>query len=242
MATPSRPSSSKQSRRAAIERETRRREQALAVPPERSVFVLREHYCDEGGPCGFWTREYHELAGTDRFDFDAWRERIRSGPVGWVPPEIVCQDDPEFPTQSGPGDFGRFQDLMIFSGRSAHALRPFLEPCGVFLPVCSELGNYVGFRLDAVVDALDADRTRASWCLMPDLGARDRANSIYAYAFHTEKLGEAAIFRVPQHFEILVLKPFADVVRSSLFTGFRFCRVWPTSMTGLWWHQKENWF
>jgi hypothetical protein len=241
MAKHTQQSPSKQSRRASIEREVRRREEALAVPPDRHVFVFQEHFCDQGGPRGFWTKDYRDVAGTDNFDFQAWRARVKSGPEGWVAPEVVCQDDPDFPTQNGPGDFGEFHDLMIFSARAVQSLQHLLEPCGTFLPVRSELGAYVGFRLDSVLDALDLDRTRASWWLRPGHDKKESALSIEGYAFHTAKLGSVPIFRVPQHYDILVLKPFVEVVRANSLTGFRFCRVWPTSMAGLWWQQKQNW-
>ena len=222
----------KQARKVAIQGEIRKREDALGVPTERRVFVFKQHYYDEGGPRPLSVKEFQE--GPDDFDFERWRDRLRRAAVQWEPVEIVPDDDPEIPPDLSVGDYSEFNGLMIFSARAATALRNLLQPCGVLLPLVCKTDEYVGFRLDAETDVLDVEKTRASWW-----PRKEAASSIYTYAFHTERLGTAAIFRVPQHFEVLVNQEFVTTVRSHGFSGFRFCRVWPTAMATLWWY--ENW-
>lgn len=224
--------SRKEARKAAVEREIRKREDALGVPSEAEVYVFQKHYCDEGGPRPMSVKQFEDRPND--FDFVQWKERLARAADKWEPVEIVPDNDPELPPDLPVGDYAEFNGLMIFSTRAANALEHLLRPCGLLLPVMCSVGEYLGFRLDAKRDALDLGKTRASWWPKKEV-----ASSIYTYAFHTERLGEAGIFRVPQHFEILVNREFVQVVRSHAFTGFRFCRVWPTAMATLWWY--ENW-
>ncbi len=231
-------SGQKESRQEAILRELQRRERALGVPDERQVYVLKQHFEDEGGPCGLCPKELSDGSGRDTFDFEAWRERLQHAPVDWTPAELALQSDRR--RGSLPGDFCEFNQLIIFSRRAYMALGPLLDGAGVVLPVTSDQGDFVGFRLDASIDALDEERSSVNWSQTVDHRVR-WASSISRYAFHTNRLTSHSIFRIPQHWQILVLRPFVDVVRREGLTGMQFCRVWPNAMTGLWWQQKENW-
>jgi hypothetical protein len=228
----------KLSRREAIQQEIQRRERALGVPDERHVYVFREHYDDEGGPPGFCTKEFRDLRHKDRFGFDEWRRRLDAAPADWSAVELVLPSG----RKSGdtPGDFGEFSGLLIFSRRAQLALGDLLSKAGTFLPVTSQLGDFVGFRLDATLDALDEECASVNWSETVDHTQR-WASSIYRYAFHTDSLSGPSIFRLSQHWQILVLRQFVETVRNAGLTGFRFCRVWPNAQSGLWWEQKENW-
>lgn len=224
--------SRKQNRKLAAENEINKRENALGVPSERQVFAFEQHYCDAGGPRQMKVKQLQRAPHSS--SFQEWQQQLQNAGERWVPVEIEPYEDIEVLHTQPVGDFSKCSDLMIFSERAVIALRHLLEPSGLLLPLICETGNYVGFRLDAEVDALDVERTRASW----RLPGTDSASSITSYAFHTERLGAHAIFRVPQHFEILVNLEFVNVVRSAGLTGIRFCRVWPSAMVGLWWHGK----
>ena len=222
----------KQARREAIAAETRKRENSLGVPTDKQVYVFQQHFSDAGGPRDLTIAEF--ASNPNHFDFDEWRQRIQSAPSGWNPVEVIPDHPPDIPAHAEIGDYCEFGGLSIFSQRAADSLAHLLSPCGLLLPLRCSYGPYVAYRLDATLDALDTDITRASW--WP--GGKANASSIYSYAFHSDKLGPYSIFRVPQHFEQLVLQEFVDIVRSNGFKGFRFCRVWP-SLAGLWWH--DNW-
>ena len=222
----------KQARREAVEREVRKREDVLAVPIDKQVYVFKKHFTDEGGPRGFWPKEYRDHQ--EEFKFDEWQTRLQRAPAQWEPVELVPEEDPDFPTDQPVGDYDEFAGMMIFSERAAIALKHLLQPSGLLLALTCATGDYAGFRLDTAIDALDVMKTKASWW-----PKKDGASSIYTYAFHTERLGSAGIFRVPEHFEVLVSHEFVNIARASGFTGFRFCRVWPTAMASLWWY--HNW-
>ena len=225
----------KTDRQEAIRREIERREQLLAVPPEKQVYVLDQHHEDQGGPSSLCLREFRDQKG---FCFDDWRRRLAGAPADWMTPEIVCSADRR--PDSEPGDFGEFSGLFLFSSRAHAALGYLLSRAGVLLPVTSHLGDYVGYRLDAVVDALDETRAAVNWSETVDHRIR-WASSIQRYAFHTERLGDSPLFRLPVHWQPLVLQEFMQAVRDYVLKGFRFCRVWPNSGTGLWWQQTDNW-
>ena len=54
---------------------------------------------------------------------------------------------------------------------------------------------------------------------------------IYSYHFFTDRLGPSAIFRLPRHWQMLVLQPFVDHVRRGGLNGFKFRKVWPRTAT-----------
>src|SRR5205823_2229717 len=91
--------------------------------------------------------------------------------------------------------------LMIFSARAGQTLEQFLKPCCRPVPLrCSET-PLVGHQLRAVEDVLDAAHSDGWW---NDYKSRTRASDIKRYTFFTERLGRAAIFTVPQHWQTLV--------------------------------------
>jgi hypothetical protein len=237
--------SRKESRKEQIAREVRRREDAQGVPIERQVYVMKVVHGDEGGPQALYPREYI----ADRtFDYETWRARLAAAPAGWEPPELLiddaeytpdddcCDADSDRPAKNSlttsVGDFGEFQSLLLFSRRAVDVLEPLLRPCGVLLPMTCALGEYVGFRPDAVVDALDLPRTSAVW-----MSSGETASSIFRFHFFTEQLGPAAVFRIPQYSAVLVLQEFVDRVRGAGLSGFRFHRVWPTAVS-MWWQER----
>ena len=129
-------------------------------------------------------------------------------------------------------EFGSIDDgLLIFSARAAAALRDLLEPNCQAVPVSCPGHALAAYRLHAVEDVLDAARSDGWW---HDLKTRRHAIDITSYAFFTERLGRAAIFTVPQHWQVLVLQPFVDVVRGCGLSGFQFRKVWPRSTTARW--------
>ena len=224
--------SRKQDRKLAAEQEIRKREDALGVPDDRQVFAFKRHYTDEGGPREMTVKQFQ--MNHRGFPFEQWRDRLRAADECWDPVEVEPAKGYRVPRKRPVGDFSEFGELMIFSARAASELQHLLQPCGIFLPLRCAEGDYVGFRLDAVVDALDVARTRAHWMLP----GTESASSIYTYAFHTERLGTKAMFRIPQHFEILVSPEFVTTVRAAELSGFRFCRVWPAAMA---WGSRK-WF
>ena len=225
-------------RQEAARREILRREQALGVPEERQVYVLRQHFDDEGGPPSLSTAEFARNIKAGLFTSDVWSHQIKRAPTDWVPPEIVFESPRRRPQE--PGDFCEILGLMIFSLRARLALGTMLSEAGIFLPVTSKLGEFVGFRLDAVNDALDEERATVNWSTNVARTYR-YASSISRYAFHTERLVNTPFFRIPVHWHLLVLHPFMQAARTAGLTGMTFCRVWPNAGDGSYWSHKPNW-
>jgi hypothetical protein len=230
----------KRDRRAAIEAEIARRELASGVPPHLHVYAFREHYSDEGGPRTFVpVRCVENLRKSEvdetRYDRGLMGRLIERAVNGEGPIELMPDPSDCFVPGAPPADYCEFgglqHRLMIFSDRAATALRELLEPSCQPVPVTCPGHEWVGYKLAAVEDVLDAMRSDGWW---DDYTLRRRASDIKSYTFFTHRLGRAAIFTLPQHWQTLVLQPFVDVVRGREFNGFRFRKVWPRSTVARW--------
>jgi hypothetical protein len=230
----------KRDRQAAIEAEIARRELASGVPPQLHVYAMRPRYSDEGGPRTFVpVRCVENLREAEiderRYDRDLMGRLIERAVNGDEPIELMPDRSDCF-VQDAPAadycEFGGLNDrLMIFSEPAATALRELLEPSCQRVPVTCPDHELAGYKLDAVEDVLDAMHSDGWW---DDYKVRRRASDIKSYTFFTDRLGSAAIFTLPQHWQTLVLQPFVDVVRAQEFNGFRFRKVWPRSTVAGW--------
>jgi hypothetical protein len=225
---------SKAARRAAIAAEIARREAKSGVPPELHVYAMRPHYADEGGPRTFFPARRLDTSRGKRESYtDEIRELLARATHYGEPIELEPEREPEpgaiFVKNAPLADFCEVgllgASFMIFSARAAQTLERFLKACCQPVPLrCSETA-LVGYLLRAVEDVLDAAHSDGWW---NDYKLRTRASDIKRYAFFTERLGRAAIFTVPQHWQTLVLQPFVDAAREAGLNGMRFRKVWPS--------------
>lgn len=231
--------SKKEVRRAAIEAERQRRFDAMGIPEHLQVYVLGLHHADEGGPRTFAPAACVRNLEQDIRDRGLLARLIQAARGYGTPIEMMLDDEDCFKPGVPVSDFSVFggsDGLMIFSRRMADALRDLLAPCGHFLPLACPGFELVGFQLTAAeADILDPDKCRINW---RNPITHDDISEIYTYAFHTDRLGRHAMFRLRQHYRELVLHPFVEIVRKNGFTGMRFYRVWPM-LPGIWW-DKSN--
>ncbi|MBI1371884.1 MAG: hypothetical protein GC159_03875 [Phycisphaera sp.] len=231
---------SKSERQAEIQAELARREAASDVPPALHVYLLNLHHADEGGPRTFFPIQLTEQLDRSRHDPSLYdpdlKYRLVQDALDHGEPIACALNKTECFVPDAPvADYSEIgmldSDLMLFTVRAEDALRPFLQSCCRKVPVECKEHALVGYQLESVDDVLDTEQTVASWI---DHKTRTRASHISRYAFHTDRLGASAIFRLPQDSRSLVLQPFVDVVRSTGLIGMRFRKVWPHPALETW--------
>lgn len=102
---------------------------------------------------------------------------------------------------------------LIMSARAKVALHALLAPHGEFLKLaCDEADLYV-FDVLTHIDALDATRSRPRYDYDDDCEPVGEPLGITTpYAFFTDRLGEACIFRVPQLKTFFLTERFVQAV------------------------------
>ena len=133
----------------------------------------------------------------------------------WTPihVELTCIDEEgrarqhvDFPSHG--------YDCLIMSATAKDALHALLAPHGEFLKLaCDEADLYV-FDVSTQIDALDAARSSPLYDYDDDgepIG--EHLGITTPYAFFTERLGDACIFRVPQLKTFFLTERFVQAVK-----------------------------
>lgn len=140
-----------------------------------------------------------------------------------APPARVVHDDPE-EGPLRPGDFPRIGPPPVLSARAVEALADLLAPCGELLALDTDEGDYALLNVTAVIDALDVERS--------DLVRLKRSGKITAvrrYVLRSDRLGDAAVFKLPQlvRSHAYVTDRFVERVRAAGLVGLGLREVWP---------------
>lgn len=118
-------------------------------------------------------------------------------------------------------DFPTLGTVPVFSERALDALLDLLVENGEILPLdcCGE--KYFAYNTTRRLDALDEER---SILVRFDTG---RIMDVRAYEFFPERLGTAAVFRLPQlRARSFVTDAFARRIDDAGLTGFGLRQVW----------------
>ena len=168
---------------------------------------------------------------SDVYDFDGLTARYNE-PTTWQPIDVVPEMDSRFLPDTPVCDYCNWGPVMIFSAAAQHALARHLSHCGQFLEITSDVGEFAAYRLVQLRDVLDLDNCTARW--MPTADGDRTLDSVQLYAFFTDMLDFAGMFRIPQEHRIFVLQEFVDIVETRNLTGFAFQRVWPMALQPHW--------
>ena len=228
---------SKAQRKAAFRRELQVREAALAVPRERQIYALtpnreRRGLCDRDFLADATYSVDRGSYSSELYDFSSLTDRYNDLET-WDPLHLVPEVDARFSTDTPVSDYCNWGPVMIFSAAAQNALSNHLQPCGRFLDLTSDAGEFVAYRLLQLRDVLDLDNCIARWLPAVDGGTQTLV-SIQVYSFHTNMLDFTGMFRVPQEQRVFVLQEFVDIVESETLTGFAFQRVWPMVLQPHW--------
>ena len=142
----------------------------------------------------------------------------------WRPVEVAVFVDTRRDAHLPPSDFPSLGGLaLVFSARAVEALADLLEGRGELLPLACEEGEYHGFNVTRLSDALDEERSEFKY--FSDREIMD----IERYEFVPERLAGETIFKLPQIPEMYeyVTDPLVERVREQGLTGFAWDRkVW----------------
>ncbi len=132
------------------------------------------------------------------------------------------------------GDFPSLGCILVFTKRAFDVLHSLISPFVEFLPLQSNEGEFVAFKVLRFVDALDCNKSDIEWFprLKSDPPDEPRvARQIRKYVFHDAKVANEIIFRLPQsplsNGKVFVTERFIQTVRDYGLKGFRFTQVWP---------------
>lgn len=129
-------------------------------------------------------------------------------------------EDPILPLSDCPHHTS--SDVIVLSRRAVDALHDLLAPAAEILPLRSDLGEFYAINVLRKIDCLDHERS--------DLLKSSSTGRIFMISrpvFVPERIGDALIFRVPEHRAfILVTQPFVDRVRQARLVGFGLREVW----------------
>jgi hypothetical protein len=160
-------------------------------------------------------------------DLDEFRRRFEGTPMKlpWTDVTIGWVAESSLPK----GDFLHLVlGLPIFSSRAINVLGDLLEGNGEILPTTCEGDQLFFFNVTKVIDALDESRSEVI-----RFDGRSEVMRVARYAFFSEKLTGAVIFKIPQFLtgRVFVTDPFVERVRSTGLRGFGFPRLWSTDAT-----------
>jgi hypothetical protein len=112
-------------------------------------------------------------------------------------------------------------NMHMFSQRAVDALDDLLGSNGELIPLDCDDGKFYIYQTLTVIDALGIARSELDY--FKDGSVCD----IFRYAFHSDRLQKAAVFRRPGSvMRDLVVQPFVDRVNEAKLTGFEFVFVW----------------
>jgi hypothetical protein len=133
-----------------------------------------------------------------------------------------------------PSDYPGCWMIPIFSRRAVDVLGDLLAEDGELLPLDCDEGEYFAYNVTRIIDVLDKERSQIDWHIDVDRsGPRIRAKKvtirrIYHFEIHQERMGDAAIFRLPQClFDLYVTDVFRDRAEEAGLQGMEFTKVWP---------------
>ena len=115
-----------------------------------------------------------------------------------------------------------FTHIPVFTTRAVDALSDLLESNGELLPIVISGEKYFLFNVTRVIDALDESRSEI--IRFDDFEIMD----IEVHCFFPEKIGDAAVFKIPQMVtsDVFVTDVFVDRVKSARLKGFKFPLLW----------------
>ncbi|MBO8142920.1 MAG: hypothetical protein H0Z37_12245 [Firmicutes bacterium] len=177
----------------------------------------------------YWLRadkeDYQTFYTPDEAEYEILREfdgRPRS--ASWVPIRVAVWRHEQVPEGLKPSDFPSLRSSCpVFSTRAAEGLWDLLEPNGEILPLLCDEGEYFVYNVTTLSDALDEERSEIS--RFPDDG---QVMAVYEYVFRSDKVGQAAIFKLTQipTLWVFVTEEFVQRVQELGLVGFDFTLVW----------------
>jgi hypothetical protein len=133
-----------------------------------------------------------------------------------------------------PSDYPLCWQIPVFSRRAVDVLEDLLVRDGELLPLDCDEGEYFAYNITRIIDVLDKDRSQIQWDITVDRsGPRIRAKKvtidrIWHFEIHQDRMGDAAIFRLPQCFsDVYVTDVFHDRAQEAGLQGMVFEKVWP---------------
>jgi hypothetical protein len=127
-------------------------------------------------------------------------------------------------------DFELLTGKPLLSERAVNALADILDANGQLFRVDSSAGAYYLFNITTIIDALDHEHSQIKYWprLKKDTGPR-RVDQVNRYAFHSNRLEAATIFKVPEYplTSVYATDSFVDRVRKAGLLGFDFRLLWP---------------
>ena len=141
-----------------------------------------------------------------------------SGP--WT--DVTIGWDPDM-RRKPKGDFpSLLTHIPVFTSKAADVLSDLLEGSGELLPIMVDGEEYFLYNVTRVIDALDESRSEI--IRFDDFEIMD----IDVHCFFPEKIGDAAVFKIPQMVtsDVFVTDVFVDRVKSARLKGFKFPLLW----------------
>ncbi|MCX7429326.1 MAG: hypothetical protein NTW96_27345 [Planctomycetia bacterium] len=156
--------------------------------------------------------------------------------TNWRPPrvEIIHETYNDLPSDYPYFATPTYNHLPAFSRRAIDVLGDLIAGDGEILPVECDEGEFFVYNITRIIDLLDEERSAIDW--MKDIdrtGPRPRLKpyaiaTIRHFEIHKERLGDAAIFRLPRDpFREYVTDVFHDRVEEAGLQGMEFKKVWP---------------
>ncbi len=142
----------------------------------------------------------------------------------WAPPSVKVLRDDKFNRNLPPGDFPHLAVAVpVFSLRAINVLRDMLEENGQILPLSCAEGEYYAFNVTTFIDALDESHSEVE-----RFESSGRIMQVLKYAFFSDRLAGATIFKIPQFpgSEVYVTDKFRKLVIDNSLLGFKFVNLW----------------
>jgi hypothetical protein len=167
---------------------------------------------------------YENLTVAEGADVSALLDRFDGRPMraSWSPLEVDVIRDvrhagrpaSDFPLLFGP--------VPVLSERAVRALGDLLDGAGELLPLGGDGDGYHALNVTRVIDALDEQRSGVK-----RFRSSGRVMRVLRYAFRSQEIGDAAIFKIPQTVksEVYVTDRFAAAVRRDELTGLAWDRL-----------------
>lgn len=174
------------------------------------VFALKT---DPTRYCQFALRDRADAHIYDRFDGSSLAR-------SWRPVAMTAADEPDADAELA--DYSLLGVVPVFSVPAVDALLDLLSPAGELLPLRYGRCEYLAYNVTRVIDALDESASTVK--RFRDGGIM----KILRYVFLAHRIGDAAVFKIPQLPKafVFVTSVFVERVRTHELTGFDFPLLW----------------
>ena len=168
---------------------------------------------------------YQNLVFSSKEDWAILREFDgRNLLPSWTEPVVEVLRDKKFNQNLPPSDFPTLAPgVPVFSLRAVKALKDILQKNGEIVPLSCSEGEYYAFNVTTFIDALDESNS-----VVERFESSGRIMQLNKYVFLGDRLGGAAIFRIPQfpRAEVYVTDEFRKIVIANGLLGFKFVNLW----------------